>query len=430
MIVDYLQLMRSDDSRANRVEQVSQFSRGLKILARELGCPVLALSQLSRAPEQRGDNKRPILSDLRESGAIEQDADLVFFIYRDDYYKGDESEEPGIAELIIAKHRNGPIGTVKLAFINHFPKFADPAREDRAPAVEQPPGEGPPMGDGSENGSAATTSTTSPKRPRGVRPHEPGHLPGELPARRLRRHRLDPRPRGRRPALRVQGAHGRQGANARRRVGHPRQVPGRLVRPPARHPDRRRRSSPLSGSSATTSRPTSPSGRGLWLYGGPGTGKTTLAMVGSRIALEAGLSVAIYSMPKLLARIRRTYDGDAGQQGYMEFFGRLTGVDLLHIDDLGTENRTEWVTEQLYSIVNERYEARKSLVVTTNKNEAELEQEIGERVVSRLVEMCELVPVFGDDRRWQKGPGGGLDEGPPAARAYGDASGGILGPLD
>ena len=171
-------------------------------------------------------------------------------------------------------------------------------------------------------------------------------------------------------------------------------------------------------------------GRGLWLYGGPGTGKTTLAMVSSRIALEAGHSVAIYSMPKLLARIRRTYDGDAGEQSYLEFFGRLTGVDLLHIDDLGTENRTEWVTEQLYSIVNERYEARKSLVVTTNKNEAELEQEIGERVVSRLVEMCELVPVFGDDRRWQKGPGAELDHGPPAARAYGDASGGILGPLD
>jgi len=153
VIVDYLQLMRSDDSRANRVEQVSQFSRGLKILARELGCPVLALSQLSRAPEQRGENKRPILSDLRESGAIEQDADLVFFIYRDDYYKGDESDEPGIAELIIAKHRNGPIGTVKLAFINHFPKFADPAREDRAPAVEQPPGEGPPMGEESGPGA-------------------------------------------------------------------------------------------------------------------------------------------------------------------------------------------------------------------------------------------------------------------------------------
>ena len=171
-------------------------------------------------------------------------------------------------------------------------------------------------------------------------------------------------------------------------------------------------------------------GRGLWLYGGPGTGKTTLAMVSSRIALEAGISVAIYSMPKLLARIRRTYDGDAGEQSYLEFFGRLTGVDLLHIDDLGTENRTDWVKEQLYSIVNERYEAKRSLIVTTNKDHAELEQELGERVVSRLVEMCQLVPVFGDDGRWQTGPGSGLDDGPPAARAHGDAFGGILGPLD
>ena len=97
-------------------------------------------------------------------------------------------------------------------------------------------------------------------------------------------------------------------------------------------------------------------------------------------------------MPKLLARIRRTYDGDAGEQSYIELFERLTGVDLLHIDDLGAENRTEWVTEQLYALVNERYEAQRSLIVTTNHDEAELEQEIGERVVSRLVEMCELVP--------------------------------------
>lgn len=171
-------------------------------------------------------------------------------------------------------------------------------------------------------------------------------------------------------------------------------------------------------------------GRGLWLFGGPGTGKTTLAMVTSRIALEAGRSVAIYSMPKLLARIRRTFDGDAGEASYLEFFGRLTGVDLLHIDDLGTENRTEWVTEQLYSIVNERYEARKSLIVTTNKNEAELEQEIGERVVSRLVEMCELVPVFGDDRRWQSGPQGAAEPAAPPSHAYGEAQGGTLGPLD
>jgi DNA replication protein DnaC len=142
-------------------------------------------------------------------------------------------------------------------------------------------------------------------------------------------------------------------------------------------------------------------GRGLWLYGGPGTGKTTLAMLVSRVALEAGRSVAIYSLPKLLARIRRTYDAEAGEQSYLEFFGRLTGVDLLHLDDLGAENRTDWVLEQLYALVNERYESKRSLIVTTNKNEAELEEQIGKRVVSRLVETCELVPVFGDDARWR-----------------------------
>jgi replicative DNA helicase len=141
IIVDYLQLMRSDDARANRVEQVAQFSRGLKILARELNVPVIGISQLSRAPEQRPD-KRPILSDLRESGAIEQDADLVGFLYRDDYYNA-ESEDPGGAELILAKHRNGPVGTVRLVFLEHYPKFADRARDEKP--IEQPAGEGPPM---------------------------------------------------------------------------------------------------------------------------------------------------------------------------------------------------------------------------------------------------------------------------------------------
>jgi replicative DNA helicase len=150
VIVDYMQLMRSDDARANRVEQVSQFSRGLKILARELMVPVIAISQLSRAPEQRPD-KRPILSDLRESGAIEQDADVVGFLYRDDYYNT-ESEDPGGAELILAKHRNGPVGTVNMVFLEHYPKFADRARQEKP--VEQSAGEGPPIQDfaGAEEG--------------------------------------------------------------------------------------------------------------------------------------------------------------------------------------------------------------------------------------------------------------------------------------
>jgi replicative DNA helicase len=141
VIVDYMQLMRTDDPRANRVEQVAQFSRGLKILARELDVPVIGISQLSRAPEQRPD-KRPILSDLRESGSLEQDSDVVGFLYRDDYYNA-ESEDPGGAELILAKHRNGPVGTVHMVFLEHYPKFADRARAEKP--VEQRAGEGPPL---------------------------------------------------------------------------------------------------------------------------------------------------------------------------------------------------------------------------------------------------------------------------------------------
>jgi replicative DNA helicase len=135
IVVDYLQLMRHEGGRdASRVEQVGQFSRGLKILARELGVPVIAVSQLSRAVESRPD-KRPLLSDLRESGQIEQDADLVMMIYRDEYYNGDESERPGEADVIVAKHRNGPVGSVALAFMTRYPKFADLARESELPGT-------------------------------------------------------------------------------------------------------------------------------------------------------------------------------------------------------------------------------------------------------------------------------------------------------
>jgi replicative DNA helicase len=149
VIVDYLQLMRSDDQRANRVEQVGQMSRGLKILARELEVPVLAISQLSRAPEQRHPPK-PMLSDLRESGNLEQDADLVAFLYREDYYRDREDEPDGLADVIIAKHRNGPIGTKKLVFIERFPKFADFSSQEKP--IEQPAGEGAPFDDAAAAG--------------------------------------------------------------------------------------------------------------------------------------------------------------------------------------------------------------------------------------------------------------------------------------
>jgi replicative DNA helicase len=122
IIIDYLQLMRHEGRVESRVEQVGQISRGLKSLARELKVPVIALSQLSRNVEQRAGDKKPILSDLRESGAIEQDADLVMFIFREEYYNR-ESVRPGEADIIIAKHRNGPVGEITLTFQNQYPKF-------------------------------------------------------------------------------------------------------------------------------------------------------------------------------------------------------------------------------------------------------------------------------------------------------------------
>ena len=127
IIIDYLQLMSGGGRSESRQQEISEISRSLKAIARELNVPVLALSQLSRAVEQRPDH-RPMLSDLRESGAIEQDADVVMFIYRDDYYNK-ETEKPGVAEIIIAKQRNGPIGTVELAWLADYTKFANLQKE-------------------------------------------------------------------------------------------------------------------------------------------------------------------------------------------------------------------------------------------------------------------------------------------------------------
>ena len=125
IIVDYLQLMNFEGRAESRQQEITALSRAFKQLAREMDCPVILLSQLSRAPEQRsGDAKRPLLSDLRESGAIEQDADIVLFLYRDEYYNPD-TEEKNICEVIISKHRNGPTGTVKLAWLEKYTKFGD-----------------------------------------------------------------------------------------------------------------------------------------------------------------------------------------------------------------------------------------------------------------------------------------------------------------
>lgn len=126
VIIDYLQLMNPEGKADSRTQEISVISRNLKLLARELDCPVLVLSQLSRAPEQRTDH-RPMLSDLRESGSIEQDADIVIFLYRDEYYHKETTEKPGECEVILAKHRSGPTGSLDVAWIERYTQFKDKA---------------------------------------------------------------------------------------------------------------------------------------------------------------------------------------------------------------------------------------------------------------------------------------------------------------
>lgn len=138
-------------------------------------------------------------------------------------------------------------------------------------------------------------------------------------------------------------------------------------------------------------------GRGLWFMGPVGTGKTTLAMLVSKAALEAGRSVAIYSLPRLLNEIRDTH---RAERSHVDLLDRLTAVDLLHVDDVGAERSNDWVLEELYSIVNARYEDERSMVITTNLMDREaLCEQIGERTASRLTEMCDELPLLGPDRR-------------------------------
>jgi DNA replication protein DnaC len=138
-------------------------------------------------------------------------------------------------------------------------------------------------------------------------------------------------------------------------------------------------------------------GRGLWFMGPVGTGKTTLAMLVSKAALAAGRSVAIYSLPRLLNEIRDTH---RAERSHVDLLDRLAAVDLLHIDDVGAQRTTDWVLEELYSIVNARYEDRRSVVITTNILDREaLCEQITARTVSRLTEMCDELPLLGHDHR-------------------------------
>jgi DNA replication protein DnaC len=143
-------------------------------------------------------------------------------------------------------------------------------------------------------------------------------------------------------------------------------------------------------------------GQGIWLHGEVGTGKTTLAMLVSKHALEQGRSVAIYSLPRLLSELRKTFD-ESSDLSYLQLLDSLTMVDLLHIDDVGAERSNPWVLEQLYSIVNARYEEEKSVIITTNLEHDQLSEQIGARTVSRLIEMCGdlKLPLTGHDRRME-----------------------------
>lgn len=154
-------------------------------------------------------------------------------------------------------------------------------------------------------------------------------------------------------------------------------------------------------------------GRGVWFMGDTGTGKTTLGMLIASEALKAGKSVGVYFTPKLLTRIRQTYQEADNENAYAQFFERVTSVDLLYIDDLGSERHTDWVVEQLYAVVNERYESRRPMLVTSNaegdvdRGQRQLEDQIGRRTVSRLIEICgDPLPLFGSDHRYRARAGG------------------------
>ncbi len=288
------------------------------------------------------------------------------FIYREEYYHKEESERPGEADIIIAKHRNGPVGDVMLTFRNQYPKFMNYAGERfagmrragtrRRTRVERRVRSTSATARGFVYDDETNTAYDCRCRPQRIAQAKARSLSAVIP-RRYRDVTFD------RPPVT--------------------DIDPTIVPPPA--------------AMWTRSILSLDAGRGLWFMGPVGTGKTTLAMLVSKAALKAGRSVAIYSLPRLLNEIRDTH---RAERSHVELLDRLTAVDLLHIDDVGAERTNDWVLEELYSIVNARYEDERSIVITTNILDREaLCEQITERTVSRLTEMCDELPLLGHDRR-------------------------------
>ena len=368
-----------------------------------------------------------VADDIVVHNSIEQDADIVSFIYRDEYYNN-ESERRGEADLMIAKHRNGPIGTVPLAFQSQFPKFVNLARST---ATSRTRSRGR-LSDGEEVPRARTAG-----RPARGAAREPsaggirwrrccptagavGVPTGDARSRlgRAARWASATAPGGssaptRRAALRVPAAADRAGPLERAEGVAAEALPRRLLRsstrlrhgPPAGPQRDRRRRAPLLRDDRRAA------------------GRRARALADGRSrnrqddAGDAGLEGGDRRRrgPSRSTRPRHCSPGSARpstprRRGrLLAFFDRLVSVDLLHLDDLGAERSTDWVLEQLYAIVDRRYNDERSIVFTTNLEEPELTEQVGTRTVSRLVEMCDgnPLPLFGEDRRVEMAPGAG-----------------------